>query len=317
MLVLGIGLVVWLVERAGPAHVADVLLAAGVYLPIIIALESTFLLTDSLALRGLLGSSARAVPLSAWVRSATIAYAMMVLLPAGRAAGEIGRAGSISPYLDKGTAALATARLNGAYMFANAAMSLAASVVAARVAGPTSWLAILTFLNFVATSALGAALVAIPKSTRLKAWLRRRFPSFAEGSYKELFTEADQPVPVRAAFVCFLARAAQAVQYGVVLVAVGGTVTVSRAVITLGVHLVGASAGDMVPNQLGVNEGAYAAFAEWMGLAGAPERALSVALLVRIAQLSLALACLVTASLLARKAPVVDAPAVPEGATRG
>jgi hypothetical protein len=55
-----------------------------------------------------------------------------------------------------------------------------------------------------------------------------------------------------------------------------------------GVHIVGATVGDAVPNQLGVTEGAYRVFAEAVGLGDAPARAVSIALAIRVVQLGLA-----------------------------
>jgi hypothetical protein len=53
----------------------------------------------------------------------------------------------------------------------------------------------------------------------------------------------------------------------------------------------------MLPNQLGATDGAYRAFATDLGFAGDPARALSIAFVVRIAQLTLAAICVVVASL--------------------
>jgi hypothetical protein len=104
-------------------------------------------------------------------------------------------------------------------------------------------------------------------------------------------------LPWRAAIVCTLSRATQVLQYAVVLHAVGGIVTLRGAFVTHGIHLVGATAGDMIPNQLGVMDGIYRTFARALGFADAPERALSIAFLMHIAQLLCAGACIVTATL--------------------
>jgi hypothetical protein len=77
-----------------------------------------------------------------------------------------------------------------------------------------------------------------------------------------------------------------------VLFAVGGIVTPASALTAQGIHLVGAAAGDVIPGQLGAMEGSYRVFAGALGFRARPELALSMPLLVRIAQLSVAIATL-------------------------
>ena len=64
-----------------------------------------------------------------------------------------------------------------------------------------------------------------------------------------------------------------------------------------GIHLVGATAGDMIPNQLGVVDGVYKTFAPVLGFASAPARALSIAFVAHITQLLCASLCVVVAAL--------------------
>lgn len=300
LFILGLALVAFLVKAAGPRHVADVMISASPWLPPIVALEMAFLVSDSFAVRSLLGERARNVPRIAWLRSAALAYALMILLPAGRAAGEMARAASLAPFVEKGRAAFAVARLNAAYMFANAATSSVAALLAVHYGGIRTPLAMLVALNALATGGFGAVLVALSRSKRLKSRVRARFPAFAGDPDSESIADERPGVLVGATLICFSARCAQALQYGLVLAAVGAVVTGPRAILTLGLHLLSATVGDIVPNQVGVNEGVYIAFSGWMGLAHAPERALSVALVIRIAQLSLALICLATSSVLGR-----------------
>src|SRR5207244_7994345 len=99
----------------------------------------------------------------------------------------------------------------------------------------------------------------------------------------------------------FLGRLAQVAQCAVLLRAVGGAGTISGGFIGEGIHLVGAGIGDLVPGQLGTNEGAYSAFAGALGLADAPASAVSLALLPRIAQLALTAFALAVAALVPRE----------------
>ena len=108
--------------------------------------------------------------------------------------------------------------------------------------------------------------------------------------------------------LCALGRAVQLVQYGVIVRAVGGRAAPDAAFTAQGVHLVAATIGDVVPNQMGATEGAYRVFADTLGFADAPARALSIALVVRIAQVSLAALGFVVAMVTPRQPPAEEAP---------
>jgi len=295
----GLALVAYLVTNAGAGRVAAVLLQAGRWLPIIFALEVFQMGTDVLALRSILEGRWRQIPLATWVRSSAISYAMMTLLPAGRAAGEVTRATLFSVHIGTPRAATAGTCLQAAYLSANGMLSLAACLAVASRFGLRAPLAMLLAGNVVFQAIIAGSLLAILRAARIGRWLdrtRRRFVPGAEDS-PALETGERRRIPWRAALVCSVGRAAQTLQYGVILYAVGGTLTARNAFITHGIHLVGATLGDMLPNQLGVTDGAYRAFATDLGFAGEPARALSIAFVVRIAQLSLAAICVVVASL--------------------
>jgi hypothetical protein len=94
-----------------------------------------------------------------------------------------------------------------------------------------------------------------------------------------------------------LGRTLQALQYGLMLVAVGGSLTVVSALVSQAIHLVGAGVGDFVPNQVGITEGAYRIFAPALGLEDDPARAIGIALIARACQFLLAGVCLGASSL--------------------
>jgi hypothetical protein len=105
-------------------------------------------------------------------------------------------------------------------------------------------------------------------------------------------------------------RLLQTVQYGVLLAAVGGSASVSAAFIAEAIHLVGAGLGDLVPNAVGITEGAYRLFADVLGLAETPARAIGIALLARLVQLVLAtLGLLLGGSVKPRAGSVADSEA--------
>lgn len=295
----GLTLVAYFIRGAGPARVAEVLLQAGRWLPLIVLLEVAQPTTDVVALRYLLGKDAAKVPVATWARSSAISYAMMSLVPAGRVAGEVTRAALLAAHVGPARAASASARMQSAYLFANGVVSASACAVAAAWLGARSVLTLLLAGNALMMFFLSTTLLAILWHGRVGRWLddlRRRFVKVPEPP-PALESPEERRVPWESAIVATFGRATQTLQYGIVLHAVGGAASVHGAFIAHGIHLVGATAGDVIPNQLGVVDGVYRTFAEALGFAGAPARALSIAFVAHIVQLLCASACLVGVAL--------------------
>ena len=95
----------------------------------------------------------------------------------------------------------------------------------------------------------------------------------------------------------------QVLQYGVAIFAAGGAFGVKSAFVAHGVHMVTATLGVAVPNQVGIAEGGYLVFADVLGFGGAPARALAAMLAVRCAQILLVIACLSVMALLREPTP--------------
>lgn len=296
----GLGLIGFLVRSAGPERVARVLWDARGWLPLLLALELLQPLGDFFALSLLLGRRRFDVPLQAWLRSSAIAYSMMALLPAGRGAGEIARASLLSQHVGGPHAANASIRLQSAYTFAIAVFASIECAVVAAGSGGRSALAILLAADALALAALASGLLAALRHSRVEAWferLSRRLGPLAAAARFDTADATRHRVPAGATAICSSARAAQVIQYGVVLRAVGGASGVRGALLAHGIHLVGSTVGDVLPNQMGIVDGAYRAFAGDIGLSDAPARALSIAFLVHIVQLMTAAASILVAAL--------------------
>jgi hypothetical protein len=297
LLVVGIGAIVALVSEAGPDATLHTLTDAAVFLPFVLFFEALWISMDVLALRLLLGERARDVPRAAWLRSAIMAYGVMILLPAGRAGGEVIRASILAPHVGGPRAAAIATRLQGATLFANTLISIPcwiAVAVALDAGQPLAWLLV---VNGVATAILGTLIVFASRFSRVGGFLGRRIRALA--THGESFDEAlrDETSWARPILATTLGRLLQSVQYGVILLSVGGTLTVSSALIAQGIHLVGAGFGDFVPNQVGITEGAYRLFAPALGLEHEPARAIGIALVARICQFFLAGICLAAGTL--------------------
>jgi hypothetical protein len=303
----GLTIVAYLVNNSGPARVASVLWASGRWVPLVFAFELVQLSSDFFALRSILGERKRDIPASTWVRAMAVSYAMMSLLPAGRVAGEVTRGTLFAKYVGAGRAASTGTQLQAAYLTANAILSLAAwSFVASRF-GVKEPLALLLGGNVLFQTFIAGSLLAILRHGRVGQWLERQrrwlFPRAAQS--EPLDPQERRRLPFGAMVSCTAGRSAQLVQYAVILASVGGVVTVPNAFIAHGIHLVGASLGDLLPNQLGVTDSIYRIFAGDLGFADDPARALSIAFVVRIAQLSLASICVVVAAVMR---PAGDSP---------
>lgn len=299
---LGLALVAYLVHGAGPDRVARVLIQAGPWLPAIFALEIAQLLSDVVALHTLLPDERKAIPWVAWLRSSAVAYGMMILLPAGRAAGEVARATLIAKHVDAPRVAIASTQLQAGYLIAIATASVTACIGVASGAGLRTVLVALLAANAAIIAIAAVALIGALSDARVWRWLERLRRRLTRDHAPQHSGDAAarEPLGWRTIAVCCSGRAAQLAQYGIILSAIGGAKTVRGALTAHGIHLVGASLGDLLPNQLGVVDGTYRAFAPVLGFAGAPERALSIAFIAHAVQLTLAAACVVVASTVGR-----------------
>jgi hypothetical protein len=235
---------------------------------------------------------------------------MMILLPAGRAAGEVARATLIAKHVGAPQTTVASTQLQASYLIAIATASGAACVAVASSTGVRTVLVALLAANTTLMAFAALALIGALSDARVWRWLenlRRRLTRdtpLAPGD-----ASVHRPLGWRAIIACCGGRAAQLAQYGLILAAIGGARTVSGALTAHGIHLVGASLGDLLPNQLGVVDGTYRAFAPVLGLGDSPARALSIAFVAHAVQLSLASLCVVVASFVGRtRAPTAAAP---------
>lgn len=285
---LGLAAIVYVVNDAGPAHVWATLVGAGVFVPVIVLLEAAFMSMDVLSLRSLIGAPARDVPFAVWVRSGLMAYAIMILFPGGRAAGEVVRATQLAPYTGGAKAAAYGTRLQAATMLGNTFISIPAALACFWASDGEGALPWLVLGNGLVTAAIGGGILFMSRRSKVGGWVGQKFSALA--SHGASFDEAlrDETPFGPALFFSSLGRAFQTVQYGIILLAVGGSLGLVSALISQGIHLVGAGAGDLVPNQAGITEGAYWMFAEALGLSADPAAAVGIALIARFCQYILA-----------------------------
>jgi hypothetical protein len=288
LLFIGISLIAYLVRRTDPSQVWGALERAGVWLPLLAALEALLLLTDTAAFASLI-ASARAISVRGWLRSSAASYVCLVLLPAGRAVGEAARVALATPYTGAGHAVAAGAELQAVALIADGLVSFAAACVVFNFLGAAQHLTVALFANGWLVSAAGFALLYLMRSPSAGAWILRRMPTL--GRFRPDAESVPRGSTWNAAAWSVLGRGLQVVQYGIAIFAVGGVFTVKSAFVAHGIHMVGATAGVAMPNQVGIADAAYVVFAGILGFRNEPARALAAMLSVRCAQLLLASVC--------------------------
>jgi len=306
LLLAGLALAAWLVGAAGYRAVWHVLEPAGRWLPVVVLCEVLLILLDVAAIRVLLGEAARAVAFRTWLRSTTLAYTSMVFLPAGRATGEIVRAATLAPDVGAARASGACTRLQACALAGGTVISAVGALVVALHWGVRSILVLGLIANGLGCGLMAATLFALVRSQRFATWLRRKMRWFVDKHAPSIHLPPPARAEVAGVLLSSFGRVIQVLQYGVILHAVGGVASFTLALTAQGIHLVGAAIGDAIPNQMGATEGVYRAFASQLGFATEPARALSIALLARVAQIGIAVACLLVGTLVGRQ-PTIEA----------
>ena len=289
LLAVGAIALVALVASTEPERVLATIVGAAAFVPLILIFDAAYFVCEGMAHRAVLGASASQVPTLEITRALVVSYCTNALAPLGRAGAEAARAAIIARHVGVGRATAAAANLQGAVLVANLVATVPCWIAVSRAIGadhPLSWLLL---ANGVGALVMGVVTLAIVRRSRLGAWMGARFPRFARAGAE--LDRASQVAPAelgRALAWCGAARVVQVGMYASLLLGVGVAVSASSTLVALGVHMVGAGFGDLVPGQIGVHETAYRVFADAIGLGDDPARALSIALLARLSQMVLA-----------------------------
>lgn len=295
MAALALGGLAYLIGRIGPDVVLGALGRSANLLPVVLLLEAGIAALETVALRALYGADAHRIPTRVLVRACLTGYPVMCLVPVGRAAAEAARAVVLAPYTSAGIAAAVATRLQGVLSLGNGLVCVMTAAAVVAAAGPPA-LAWALAGNSAVMFVIGAAVLALGAFARLGRGLARitqraeRFGAAFDGALR-----AAPPLPVAPLAAAVAARLVQVTQYGVLVVAVGGAGGVSSALIAEGIHMLGASAGDLIPSQLGATEATFALSAPALGFAAAD--AVAIAILGRFAQLFWAAVGVVAAAL--------------------
>jgi hypothetical protein len=252
---LGVAAMVGFVVHAGPAHVAEVLVRMRWAVAVAVAFEGVRVVSEAWGARALYGPD---LPRRALARAQLAGYALCYVLPAGRVVAEACKAAMLSPYLSRArVVGVALANQAMALVAVGAASSLCAVVAHARLAGP------------LATGLAVHSAVTLGAGPLLLLTAARRMP----------------PSGKRMALLAMLAsRVAQAGAVLVLVRAAAPHAGVLDGMTVWGLHLMGASVGDVALAQVGFTDGALVLGAAAAHLDAAS--ALSVALAVHAAQMT-------------------------------
>ncbi len=306
----GLALGLYLVRGVGFARVAETLSEARAWVPVLVLLELAIVAADAFAagtlLRGTAGIPSAAADhpprgaasLFAWIRASALANACAQFLPAGRAAGEAARGATLAPYFGTPRVVAAFARLQACSLLGTATASLVLAALVGLLATGSRALAPLLLGNALLCAAVGGGIFLVIRSARPGTWLHRVLTRFVPSAKPG--ASPSRRASAQAVGLCTLGRVVQGIQYGVAVLAVGGMFSLTSAATSDGIHLVGASGGDLMPNQVGAMEAAYRYFAEPLGFGEAPARALSIAVLMHGVQVGVALIGLMAAGVLPR-----------------
>jgi hypothetical protein len=281
----GLALVAWVVSRSGLAALRDVAVLAAPYLPLLFAIEAGRELLEVFAAQALYPAG-KAPAFKALLRVHLLTYGVLTFAPAGRATAEALRAGLLAGEVGGARAAAAGTAAQGLVMLstavASAACAVGALLVGARTLAGPLWLQALVFVG------IAMLLLLAPRSPLAASLVRRVRKATSHGEdYVRAMRELPA-VPWRGLAWLVASRATQLVLVAVALHAVGAGVTTVTALVAHGALLVGTSAGDLVPGQLGATDGAFAFF---HGAIGCSEvQAVGVALLLHAVQLGWTLA---------------------------
>jgi uncharacterized membrane protein YbhN (UPF0104 family) len=287
--VLGTAVLVVSVWAAGARAVLASLGASVHALPLLALLEAVMVGCSTLALRALYGEAGPRVPARQWVRAGALGYALGLVLPMGRGAGEVARAVLLSRSTGGARAAVAAVQMQGIVLLSTAVITVPVLAATLALLGPGA-AAGLILANGVVAGAIGTSILVVRERARLGRLLGgliKRLEGF--GLAFDAVAGASPGDLARSLAWESLGRVAQVVQCGVALAAIGERAGLVRVLVTRGALILGSAVGDFIPGQLGATEAMMVVGAGALALTAAT--AATLALLIHAAQILLGLLC--------------------------
>lgn len=282
--VLGVVLLASVVHHVGPGTIAGLALAALPWMPLALVLEGARIGCDAVASAAVLGPRWRA--LGAWrlFLAHVAGHGVMNLMPGGRSASELVKAGLFYGTLGASEAAALGTTNQANVLLASAIFSLPCAA-AAYVTSPGSTLVIAIVLHALVLFGSGIGVRVIVESRGIERLVRGRMPRWIATFERFQASSRGQPFIAPGPVVwMMLGRGAQTLQYAVLAHAVGIVIGPLGALTVQGTNLVAAAIGVLVPGQVGSSEGVFMLAADALGTSAA--RATSVAVLAHASGLT-------------------------------
>lgn len=276
----GVAAVVVLIRQVGLSTLLAIVRGALPWVPLLLLLEALRIVSETVGTRAVAHRAMQeheALSFAAWLRMHLVANATLVVLPAGRAICEGVKVVSIAAIVGAPRAAAIVAIQHGMNLAALAAVSVPCALAA-------FWLGAKIISLAVAAHAVGCAIGAFgivfaSRRAVIPRFASRWFVHAPDAVSTFRSTVAQLPGFIPMAFAGkLLNRLLQAVQFGILLVAVEGSTSSARTFLADGVNLVGSALGELIPAQVGTIDGAFAY--------AAPQLSITVAMGVGIATLA-------------------------------
>ncbi len=282
--VIGLVLLVSIVEHVGPSVIAELVLAALPWMPLALLLEGVRIGFDAVATATVMGPRWRAIGVVRLYLAHIAGHGVMNVMPGGRSASEIVKAGLFYSTIG-GSDAAAVGTANQANVLLSSALFSVPCAVAAWIVSADRTLTIAIVIHAVVLFASGIGVRVIASSPRVERFVRTRMPRWEPALARFHAASRDVPLVAPAPVTwMMLGRGAQTLQYAVLAHAVGLTLGPLVALTVQGTNLVAAAVGVLVPGQMGSSEGVFMMAADALGTT--PARATSVALLAHASGLT-------------------------------
>jgi len=261
----GLALTVTMVVKLGPREIAGAMRPALVTLPACFACEALRVLFEALATRAGLGPWAKRVPFTRLYAMHVVTYAVGQVLPLPRPAAEATKAALLRPHGVPLSASVSSgATLQAATLVGVGTMSGVCALFVARVPGVP--LAAILLGNMAMLLGLGIGLRALARSATVTSRAARSLPKLAHAiaAFREESLRGPL-VPVVPSFYLTAAMVLNVVELAIVGHAMGAGGGLAGAFAAFGVQIVAATAGVLVPGQLGAREAAFSLAAGALG----------------------------------------------------
>lgn len=252
---LGCAVCLGLVMQSGADAVRHGLARVAGMLPIVLLLEAARVAAETWSTRALLGINARLVPATLTVRAQLLSSALSAVMPAGRALGESAKAAVLHEALPLAPAAATGALGQLLVLLVNGALCFCGSALAAGYGAEAFALACVVLGTVMWSAVLSLALAA--RSAAVARWLARfRLTARWSGAFLAALRHGE-PRFLQAGCAQLLARGLQLAQLALLALALGHAHALRDAPMLQAIYLLGASAGDLVPAQLGATDAAF------------------------------------------------------------